>query len=84
MITAKNALKLTYQSVENKITELLDTCDDAIIKAAKEGLRATSVKLAWREHSVNTCNFVLEELKQQGFEVIMEIKAEYRYITICW
>ena len=84
MITAKDALKLTYESVEDKVIELLNICDNAVVKAAKEGLRSTSVKLAWREYGLNTCKFALEELKQQGFDVNIEKGTEYRYIIMCW
>ena len=34
MITAKDALKLTYESVEDKVIELLNICDNAVVKAA--------------------------------------------------
>lgn len=84
MITAKDALKLTYESVEDKIIELLNICDNAVVKAAKEGLRSTSVKFAWREYGLNICKFALEELKQQGFDANMENVAECRYIVMCW
>ena len=84
MITAKDALKLTYESVEDKVIELLNICDNAVVTAAKEGLRSTSVKLAWKEYGLNTCKFVLEELKQQGFDVNIEKGTEYRYIVMCW
>ena len=84
MITAKDALKLTFESVEDKVIEVLDICDNAVVKAAKEGSRSTSVKLAWKEYSLNTCKFALEELKQQGFDVSMEKGTEYRYIVMCW
>ena len=84
MITAKDALKLTFESVEDKVIELLDICDNAVVKAAKEGSRSTSVKLAWKEYSLNTCKFALEELKQQGFDVNIEKGTEYRYIVMCW
>ena len=84
MITAKDALKLSYESVEDKVIELLNICDNAVVKAAKEGLRSTSVKLAWREYGLNTCKFALEELKQQGFDVNIEKGTEYGYIIMCW
>ena len=84
MITAKDALKLTYESVEDKVIELLNICDNAVVTAAKEGLRSTSVKLAWKEYGLNTCKFALEELKQQGFDVNIEKGTEYRYIIMCW
>ena len=84
MITAKDALKLTYESVEDKVIELLNICDNAVVTAAKEGLRSTSVKLAWKEYGLNTCKFALEELKQQGFDASMEKGTEYRYIVMCW
>ena len=84
MITAKDALKLTFESVEDKVIELLNICDNAVVKAAKEGLRSTSVKLTWKEYSLNTCKFALEELKQQGFDVNIEKGTEYRYIIMCW
>lgn len=84
MITAKDALKLTYESVEDKVIEVLNICDNAVVKAAKEGLRSTSVKLAWKEYGLNTCKFALEELKQQGFDVNIEKGTEYRYIVMCW
>ena len=84
MITAKDALKLTFESVEDKVIELLNICDNAVVKAAKEGLRSTSVKLAWREYGLNTCKFALEELKQQGFDASMENGVECRYIVMCW
>ena len=84
MITAKDALKLTYESVEDKVIELLNICDNAVVTAAKEGLRSTSVKLAWKEYGLNTCKFALEELKQQGFDVNIEKGTEYRYIVMCW
>ena len=84
MITAKDALKLTFESVEDKVIELLNICDNAVVKAAKEGLRSTSVKLTWKEYSLNTCKFAIEELKQQGFDVNIEKGTEYRYIIMCW
>ena len=84
MITAKDALKLTYESVEDKVIKLLNICDNAVVTAAKEGLRSTSVKFAWKEYGLNTCKFALEELKQQGFDVSMEKGTEYRYIIMCW
>ena len=84
MITAKDALKLTYESVEDKVIKLLNICDNAVVTAAKEGLRSTSVKFAWKEYGLNTCKFALEELKQQGFDVSMEKGTEYRYIVMCW
>ena len=84
MITAKDALKLTFESVEDKVIELLNICDNAVVKAAKEGSRSTSVKLAWKEYGLNTCKFALEELKQQGFDASMEKGVECRYIIMCW
>ena len=84
MITAKDALKLTYESVEDKVIELLYIWDNAVVTAAKEGLRSTSLKLAWKEYGLNTCKFALEELKQQGFDVNIEKGTEYRYIIMCW
>ena len=84
MITAKDALKLTYESVEDKVIELLNICDNAVVTAAKEGLRSTSVKFAWKEYDLNTCKFALEELKQQGFDVNIEKGTEYRYLVMCW
>lgn len=84
MIKAKDALKLTYKSVEDKVIELLNICDNAIVIAAKDGARLTSVRVDWEEYSLDICKFTLEKLKQQGFDANIENGQKYRYIVMCW
>lgn len=85
LISAEAAVDITYAAVEDKVEKMLQECNKKIIGFAKNGLRGTIINFSSDDYSYIACEFILEKLKAQGFQVdlILSESSTY-YVTISW